>query len=246
MADTAGQTDRKATLVAGAANLATGAVQSVAAAAEQLSASIDEITRQVSLSAEVTEKAVGEARRTDGTMRALAEGADQIGQVVGLIAQIAGQTNLLALNATIEAARAGDAGKGFAVVASEVKSLATQTARATEEIGGRISQIQTATREAAGAIGGITTTIEQISSIAGVIAAAVSEQGSATSEIAGNVQRAAQATAEVRSNIEDVHAASNETGIAAARLLDAASELARQADELTGRVGRFVVEVRAA
>ena len=152
MTATASQTNTQASSVAIAAERASAGVQTVASAAEELSASIGEISRQVSQSAQMTGQAVQEAQRTDTVVRALAEGAEKIGQVVSLITGIAGQTNLLALNATIEAARAGDAGKGFAVVASEVKNLAQQTAKATEEIAGQVSQIQSATREAVGAI----------------------------------------------------------------------------------------------
>jgi methyl-accepting chemotaxis protein len=190
-------------------------MQTVAAAAEQLSASIAEISRQVAQSAKISGKAVDDAQRTDTIVRALAEGAQKIGDVVGLITSIAGQTNLLALNATIEAARAGDAGKGFAVVASEVKNLASQTAKATEEIGTQISQIQAATKDAVDAIGSITRTIEGISAIATTIASAVEEQGSATSEIARSVHQTAHAAQDVTVNITGVNRAAGETGEAA-------------------------------
>src|SRR5262249_15463735 len=155
-------------------------VQTVASAAEELNASIGEIGRQVTQSAQIAGKAVSEAERTQATVRSLADGAQKIGDVVKLINDIAGQTNLLALNATIEAARAGEAGKGFAVVASEVKSLATQTAKATEEIAAQIGAIQNATGDAVGAIDGIGKTIAELSHIATAIASAVEEQGAAT------------------------------------------------------------------
>ena len=221
-------------------------MQAVAAAAEELSASIGEISRQVSQSSEITGQAVVDARRTDAIVRALAEGAERIGHVVGLIISIAGQTNLLALNATIEAARAGDAGKGFAVVASEVKSLAQQTAKATEEIGTQVGQIQSATKEAVEAIRVITGTIEEVSSIAVSIAAAVEEQGAATAEIARSVQQTAQSARDVTVNIGDVSQAATNTGTAADQVLDAATDLSRQAERLTSEVDGFITEVRAA
>jgi methyl-accepting chemotaxis protein len=246
MTDTAGQTTQQATNVAAAAEQASANVQTVASAAEELAASIAEISRQVAQSAKISGKAKDDAARTDGVVHALAEGAQKIGEVVGLINSIAGQTNLLALNATIEAARAGDAGKGFAVVASEVKSLATQTAKATEDIGRQITQIQTATKEAVSAIQGIGVTIGEISEIAAAIAAAVEQQGSATQEIARNVQQAAIGTQEVTSNIAGVSDGASTTGATAAKVLGAAGELARQAGELRGEVGRYIAEVKAA
>ncbi|KAA5609168.1 HAMP domain-containing protein, partial [Rhodovastum atsumiense] len=189
MTQSAEQTGAQAGLVAAGAQAAAGSVHTVASATEELSASIGEITRQVEQSTAIAHQAVEEAQRTDTTVRALAESAQKIGDVVGLITSIAGQTNLLALNATIEAARAGDAGKGFAVVATEVKSLAAQTARATEEIGAQIARIQAATQDAVTAIGGIARTIDQVNSITGTIAVAVKEQGAATAEISRSVQQ---------------------------------------------------------
>ena len=246
MSDNARQANGQAATVAAAAEEASLGVQTVAAAAEQLTASINEISRQVAQSARITGQAVVSARRTDAIVQALAAGAAKIGDVVGLITNIAGQTNLLALNATIEAARAGDAGKGFAVVASEVKNLANQTAKATEEINSQITQIQGATREAVEAIRGITATIEEVSGIATNIAAAVEEQGAATSEIARNVQETAQSTHSVTQNITGVSQAANETGAAASQVLSAAADLSRQAEQLSGEVSLFVGEVRAA
>ncbi|MBO1077794.1 methyl-accepting chemotaxis protein [Roseomonas haemaphysalidis] len=246
MRATAEQTDAQAGEVSTAAGEAGQGVQTVAAAAEELTASIQEISRQVSQASGVAGQAVGEARRTDDTVRALAEAAGRIGEVVGLISSIAGQTNLLALNATIEAARAGEAGKGFAVVASEVKSLASQTARATEEIGQQIGQIQNATRDAVSAIQGIAGTIEEVSAITVAIAAAVEEQSAATSEIARTVQQTAQATDTVGRNIGAVSRGANETGAAAAQVLAAAAELSQQSERLTGEVHAFTTEVRAA
>jgi methyl-accepting chemotaxis protein len=175
----------------------------------------------------------------------LAEGAQKIGAVVGLITDIAGQTNLLALNATIEAARAGDAGKGFAVVASEVKNLALQTAKATGEIGAQIGHIQAATRETVDAIRGITVSIQEVSQIATAIAAAVEEQGAATAEIARNVQQTAEAAQDVASNIVGVSRAVNETGASAEQVLGAAADLSTQSERLTGEVSAFVASVMA-
>jgi methyl-accepting chemotaxis protein len=246
MSATATQTNQQATNVAAAAEEANSGVQTVAAAAEELTASIREISRQVAQSSQITGKAVADARHTDAIMKALAESAQKIGDVVQLISNIAGQTNLLALNATIEAARAGDAGKGFAVVASEVKSLANQTAKATGEIEAQITQVQSASAEAVQAIKGITTTIEEISAIATNIASAVEEQGTATAEIARNVQQTAESTKEVSSNIAGVSQAANDTGAAAAEVLEAASGVSQQAEQLTAEVSRFVAGVRAA
>jgi methyl-accepting chemotaxis protein len=246
MSATAEGTNRRAGVVGSAATEASERVQTVAAAAEELSSSITEISRQVAQSAEVTQRAVESARRTDTIVRALSDGAKQIEHVAELISSIAAQTNLLALNATIEAARAGEAGRGFAVVASEVKSLASQTAEATREIGDKIAQIQGATKEAVDAIGGITATIEEVSRIATSIGAAIEEQGTATTEIARSASQTAEATKEVTTNIEGVSAAANETGSAAGLVLAAASSLSKQAEQLSGEVSTFLAGVRAA
>jgi len=246
MTGTAERTNQRAALVGSAASEASTRVQTVAAAAEELSSSITEISRQMTQSAAITGRAVETARRTDVTVRALAEGAEQIEHVAELISSIASQTNLLALNATIEAARAGEAGRGFAVVAVEVKSLASQTAEATKEIGTRIAQIQAATKEAVEAIQGITATIEEVSTIATSIGSAIEEQGAATAEIARNVTQTAETTREVTSNIGAVSDAANETGGAAGLLLTAASDLSKQAEQLSGEVNVFLAGVRAA
>jgi len=246
MSATAAQANQQAAAVAAAAEEASAGVQTVASAAEQLAASISEISRQVTQSSHITGRAVDETKRTDGIVHALSEGAEKIGQVVELIASIAGQTNLLALNATIEAARAGDAGKGFAVVASEVKSLAGQTGRATQQIGAQVSQIQAATREAVEAIRGIGATIGEVSSIATTIASAVEQQGAATAEIARNVQQTAGATLEVTTNIAGVSTSAGSVGTTADQVLAAAAQLSRQADELSSEVVTFVRGVRAA
>jgi len=246
MAATADVTTSQASTVAAAAEEASASVQTVAASAEELTSSIGEISRQVTQSAQITGKAVQEARRTDAIVRALSEGADKIGQVVDLITNIAGQTNLLALNATIEAARAGEAGRGFAVVASEVKSLAQQTARATEEIGAQISQVQSATNDAVEAIRGITGTIEEVSSIAATIAAAVEQQGAATAEIARNVQQVSVSTQEVTSNITGVSQAAHEAGVAVSHVLGNANDVSSQASRLSAEVDSFVNSLRSA
>ena len=246
MASTTGETVAQATNVTAAVEAASINVQTVASAAEELSASISEIARQVAQSSEIADRAVQDANRTDAIVKTLAEGAQKIGDVVGLISTIAGQTNLLALNATIEAARAGDAGKGFAVVASEVKSLANQTAKATDDISRQIAQIQLATKEAVTAIEAITQTIGEVSRIATAIAAAVEEQGAATQEIARNIHEAATGTHQVSVSIAGVSHGAGETGAAATQVLDAAGELSKQAEGLSGDVQHFVAEVKAA
>jgi methyl-accepting chemotaxis protein len=211
-----------------------------------LASSIVEITRQVTQSAKIAGRAKEEAQHTDTVVQELADSAQKIGEIVGLISNIAAQTNLLALNATIEAARAGDAGKGFAVVASEVKSLATQTARATEDIARQISHIQGATKVAVTSIQGFGATVGEISEIAAAVAAAVEEQGAATQDIARNVQQAAAGTREVTSNIAGVSAGANDTGTAAGRVLEASGEVSRQAEQLKSEVGLYIAGVKAA
>jgi methyl-accepting chemotaxis protein len=246
MSATAVRTTEQATAVSSAAEAANSGVQTVAAAAEELATSIQDISRQVAQSSQITAQAVADAGRTSTLVRTLASNAEKIGDVISLITDIAGQTNLLALNATIEAARAGDAGKGFAVVASEVKSLASQTGRATEEIRTRINQIQSTTGDAVAAIGSITTVIGEVDKIATSIAAAVEQQGAATAEIARNVQQAASSTRDVTSNIACVGQAASGTGEAAGQVLTAAGELSVQAEQLSGEVRDFVANVRAA
>lgn len=240
------QASRQSTAVAAASEEASTNVQTVASATEELSASIGEIGRQVSDSSRIAERAVDEASRADVTVEALAREAQRIGEVVMLISDIASQTNMLALNATIEAARAGEAGKGFAVVAAEVKNLATQTAKATDEIGQRIGQIQGATKGTVDAIASIRKTIEEISGISTAIASAVGEQGAATQEIARNVQQAAQGTGDVSSNIVGVTEVAGKTGTAASQVLGSAGAFSQQADALRDEVERFLTTVRAA
>ncbi|MDR3435853.1 globin-coupled sensor protein [Telmatospirillum sp.] len=244
MVSTADQTAQQASAVAAAAGNASENVQTVAAATEQLSSSIHEINRQVSQSNQIATSAVDEAERTNQKMRGLTEAAQRIGEVVKLINNIASQTNLLALNATIEAARAGEAGKGFAVVAGEVKSLANQTAKATDDISAQILAVQNATKEAVSAIVGIGSTITKMNEIISAIAAAVEQQGAATKDIARNIQLAATGTDEVSSHIGAVTVATGETGHAAREVRTASSELAKQSDRLSVQVDSFLTMIR--
>jgi len=246
MSTTADQSSALVNAVASAAEETSVNVQTVSAGTEELSTSIAEIGRQVVTSAEIARKAVDEAGQTDATMQGLAENAERISVVVDLIQTIASQTNLLALNATIEAARAGEAGRGFAVVASEVKSLASQTAKATDEIRSQISRMQDVTTSAVGAIRSISSTISEINDVTTVIAAAVEEQGSATREIARNIQHAAGGTAEVSSNIIGVSTASAEAGSAAGEVLSAFGALRRETDVLRSEIDAFLSNIRAA
>ncbi|GAA0594395.1 methyl-accepting chemotaxis protein [Caenispirillum bisanense] len=246
MSSIAEQSARQASAVATSADQASTNVQTVASAAEQLSASITEIGRQVHQSATMSRQAAEQAEHTNTMVRGLADSAQRIGEVVSLITDIASQTNLLALNATIEAARAGEAGKGFAVVANEVKSLATQTGRATEEIAHQISSIQHETATAVAAIEGIGKVIHDISQVSSAIASAVEEQDAATHEIARNTHAASTGTHEVTVNIAGVTQAAGEAGRAAGEVLDASGLLSRQADQLRHVVQDFLASVRAA
>jgi methyl-accepting chemotaxis protein len=246
MSSTAEETTRQASAVAGASDQASSNVQTVAASTEEMAASITEISRQVVHSSQVAGKAVEAAGRTNETMQGLADAAHKIGEVVSLIQDIASQTNLLALNATIEAARAGEAGKGFAVVASEVKSLATQTGKATEEISGQIGAIQTSTKGAVEAIKSIGGIITEINDISANIASAMEEQGATTREITRHTQEAARGTGEVSQNIAGVNRAASETGAAAAQVLASADELGKQAERLRAEVDQFFARIRAA
>jgi len=246
MSTTADMTSQQSSTVAAAAEEASTNVQTVASAAEELSSSISEISRQVAQSTQISSTAVAEVQGANEKVKGLANAANKIGEVVALITDIADQTNLLALNATIEAARAGDAGKGFAVVASEVKNLATQTAKATEEISAQIGGIQGATQEAVTAIESIGSIINQMNEIASTIAAAVEEQGAATQEIARNVEQAAQGTTEVSENISLVTQGAGETGQNANQILDSSGELTRQSEMLSKEVQKFLGTIRGA
>ena len=232
MSETAEHTSCQSTAVAAASEQASANVQAVAVATEELSGSIAEIARQVSTAAEMTQDAVKASQRNTTTVQGLSATAEKVGEVVNLISDIASQTNLLALNATIEAARAGDTGKGFAVVASEVKSLANQTASATDEIADHIKAIQSATENAVTANEEIGTTIVRMNEIVTTIASAVEEQGAATGEISRNVQEAAKGTVEVSENTSGVTQAAAETGSAAGEILVAAKQLTIEAENL--------------
>jgi methyl-accepting chemotaxis protein len=232
--------------VAGASEEASSNMQSVATATEELSASVNEIGRRVKESSKIADAAVHQAEQTDARIGKLSRAAQEIGDVVKLITAIAEQTNLLALNATIEAARAGDAGRGFAVVASEVKSLASQTAKATDEISNHISGMQDATQESVAAIKEIGGTIGQISDIASTIASAVEQQSSATQEIARSVQNVAQGTQEAAASVMQVNRGATETGSASEEVLNSARSLSTESTRLRRELDRFMANIRAA
>jgi len=240
------QTNQRVEIAGKASNEASSSVDSVAAAAEELSASINDISQQAAHAAGIASRAVNQARETDGTVQGLAQSAGRIGEVVGLINTIAAQTNLLALNATIEAARAGEAGRGFAVVASEVKSLASQTAKATEEISEQISDIQRVAGEAISAIQAIGGIIGEVNEVATAIAAAVQEQGAATQEITRSTQYAAQGTKNVSDNITGVKADADTAAGAAENVKQASETLETQSRQLGQQVSDFLGKIRAA
>jgi methyl-accepting chemotaxis protein len=246
LTETAALTQQLSTSVAAASEQASTNVGSVATATEELTSSVHEIGRQVHESSKIASEAVKQAQKTDARIGELSQAAGRIGDVVKLITAIAEQTNLLALNATIEAARAGEAGKGFAVVAQEVKALASQTAKATDEIGTQISGMQTATQDSVAAIKEIGTTISRIAEISNSVAAAVEEQGAATQEISSNVQQAAKGTAEVASSIVAVSRGASDTGSSSSQVLASARALSEDSQVLKAEVEKFLVGVRAA
>jgi methyl-accepting chemotaxis protein len=240
------KTHKLSSIVAQASDEASINVQSMASATGQLTGAVSEISHQVHESSRIAGLAVSQAQQTDVRITELSKAATRIGNVVKLISEIAGQTNLLALNATIEAARAGEAGKGFAVVASEVKTLATQTAKATEEIGAQIAAMQAATQDSVTAIKEIGSTISRISEIAKTTSAAVEEQSATTRDIASNVENAIGSTSRVATNIGEVNRAAGETGLASSQVLASARLLANEGNKLRIEVEKFLTTVRAA
>jgi len=246
MVGSAEGSNQRATSALNASGEASDCVSTSAAAAEELSYSVQEILTQIRQAAKVADETSVQSRETNTKIEGLANAAQRIGEVIELINDIAAQTNLLALNATIEAARAGDAGKGFAVVASEVKNLANQTAKATDEIARQIQEIQDATGEAVSAIGDICTSIDSMNEISTTVASATEEQSAATAEISKSTQRAAGATQEMAQDIKVVAEAATETGASAAQVLDAAGSLSEKSTTMQQEVAKFLARVRAA
>jgi methyl-accepting chemotaxis protein len=245
LTDVADKSNHQVVTMTTATEEASANVQTVASSAEELSASFNEMTRRAQESAEIARDAAGQGANASDMVKGLVQSADRIGEVVRLINDIASQTNLLALNATIEAARAGDAGKGFAVVAGEVKNLASQTAKATEEIQSQIGAVQSATQSAAGAIQTITQTIGRVNDIAASISEAVQQQTEATHEIARSIQEAAIGTHEVSSNMAGAKQTANDTKDSAGEVRSTADDLKRESEQLRSLVGSFLAEVRA-
>lgn len=243
---TAEETSQQGAAVASAAQQAAANVDNVARAAQELGDAVAQISGRIEESSAITGQAVTGIQAADQTIRGLVEAAARIGEVVGLINDIAGQTNLLALNATIEAARAGEAGKGFAVVAGEVKALANQTARATGDIASQVAGIQAVTRDAVASIQGVGNTIQQVNRVVASIAEAVERQSEATRAIVLSVDEAAQGNAEITRNIGEVSHAAASTGEMASRMFKAADELVVEAEGLKSEVGNFLSAMHAA
>ena len=242
----AGENERRSQQAVSSIRNSADNVQNVASATTELSASIGVIGDQAVRSVEIAAEAVSEADRTNESMAELSRAADQIGEVVDLINAIAQQTNLLALNATIESARAGEAGKGFAVVASEVKSLAQQTAKATDEIRDRIKDIQAAAQNGVNAIRGIGETIKHMNEIASSIADSVHQQGDATNEIARNVNEASDGTSMASSSVAQLSASAADTEKASTEMLGAANQLTKRTEAMSENIRRFLAELTAA
>ena len=245
MSDVAVETERQATEASAASEQTSGNVQTVATATEEMTSTISEISVQVGHASKASSDAVSKVSATNIQMSTLAETSSKIGEVVEMISKIAEQTNLLALNATIESARAGEAGKGFAVVASEVKALASQTAKATEEIALQINEIQSATNQASTSMQDVSQAIQQVNEISAAIAAAMEEQTAATGEISNSIHQAAQGTEVVNSSVLAVSKASEEAGAASGQVMSAASELGQQSAILKTEVDKFIAQVRA-
>jgi len=243
--ESSGRTAKCAESALSASNVASSNVETAAAAADELTGSIAEIGRQLDLTTDIVGAAAAEASDTNYRITALAQAAQKIGDVIKLIRAIAGQTNLLALNATIEAARAGEAGKGFAVVAAEVKSLAVQTAKATEDISALIKSVQGATEGAVDAIGRIAARMQEIDSCATAVSASVSQQSSATAEISHNVTGAADGAKLVVSVLDEVTHAAGDTRRSAEDVLTASQEVEAAAAALRGEVEGFLARMAA-
>ena len=246
LSTTAEETSRQSATVSSAAEQASANVGTVASATEELMCSINEISHQVNRSSQIAGVAVMAAEQTNTTVAGLVRVAEKVGSIVHLIGGIAAQTNLLALNATIEAARAGEAGRGFAVVATEVKHLASQSAKATEDISSQIMEMQSVAMSAAEAIRGIAGTISEINEIVTAIAGAVEEQSAATREISHNIHQVSTGTKEVSSNITDVLHAAEDTGSIAVRVLNTARDVFSQSSSLSGEADKFISRFRAA